>query len=240
MTDAATDRSTHDARASASDDADAASAAPQGTQPAPDAQALREMMHKDYASALLGLVVESADEPGRAVVSMLVREDMANGFGITHGGFVFTLADTAFALACNEDERVTVAAGADIAFLKSTFPGQTLTATAVRRALVGRTGLYDVTIVDEQATRSRSSAAAPSPPTVPSRPDCSPEPVEFPELVEGTRPPPASTGSASGTPGDEDVDDHHRTPHRDRHRDEADRLGHRARDPRRARPPKSA
>jgi len=63
---------------------------------------------------------------------------------------VFTLADTAFAIACNEDHRVTVAAGADITFLKSTVAGQTLTATAVRRARSGRTGLYDVTVVDEQ------------------------------------------------------------------------------------------
>lgn len=87
--------------------------------------------------------------PGRAVISMLVREDMTNGFAITHGGMVFALADTAFAVACNEDERVTVAAGADIAFLKSTRPGQTLTATAVRRTLSGRTGVYDVTVTDD-------------------------------------------------------------------------------------------
>ena len=60
------------------------------------------------------------DEPGDAVVAMVVRPDMLNGFDITHGGFVFALADTAFAIACNEDERVTVAAGADITFLKST------------------------------------------------------------------------------------------------------------------------
>ncbi|QAY74885.1 hydroxyphenylacetyl-CoA thioesterase PaaI [Agromyces protaetiae] len=105
-------------------------------------------MHLDRASNLLGIVVEQA-EPGYAVASMRVREDMTNGFDITHGGLVFTLADTAFALACNEDERITVAAGADIAFLKSTVAGQTLTATAVRRALSGRNGLYDVSVVDE-------------------------------------------------------------------------------------------
>lgn len=105
-------------------------------------------MRRDNASAMLGLVVE-VDEPGRAVVSMTVRDDMLNGFAITHGGIVFALADTAFAIACNEDERVTVAAGADIAFLKSTRAGQTLTATAVRRVVTGRTGLYDVTVLDE-------------------------------------------------------------------------------------------
>jgi acyl-CoA thioesterase len=106
------------------------------------------MMQRDAASASLGMVVE-LDEPGRAVVSMPVREDMLNGFAITHGGLVFTLADTAFAIACNEDERVTVAAGADINFLKSTGAGQTLTATAVKRVVSGRTGLYDVTVTDE-------------------------------------------------------------------------------------------
>ncbi|WP_292906493.1 hydroxyphenylacetyl-CoA thioesterase PaaI [Microbacterium sp.] len=106
------------------------------------------MMQRDSASAMLGMVVE-VDEPGRAIVSMTVREDMLNGFAITHGGLVFALADTAFAIACNEDERVTVAAGADITFLKSTRAGQTLTATAVRRVVSGRTGLYDVTVSDE-------------------------------------------------------------------------------------------
>ncbi|WP_331437068.1 hotdog fold thioesterase [Microbacterium sp. ZOR0019] len=92
-------------------------------------RANRAMMERDQASAALGLVVER-DDPGHAVVSMRVRDDMTNGFRITHGGFVFALADTAFAIACNEDDRVTVAAGADISFLKSTVSGQTLTATA--------------------------------------------------------------------------------------------------------------
>ncbi|UUT36694.1 hydroxyphenylacetyl-CoA thioesterase PaaI [Microbacterium elymi] len=110
--------------------------------------AVRPMMQRDRAAAALGLRVEH-DEPGHAVVSMPVREDMTNGFEITHGGLVFALADTAFAIACNEDERVTVAAGADITFLKSTRAGQTLTATAVRRVVSGRNGLYDVTVRDE-------------------------------------------------------------------------------------------
>ncbi|MGB3374372.1 MAG: hydroxyphenylacetyl-CoA thioesterase PaaI [Microbacterium sp.] len=106
------------------------------------------MMQRDRASAMLGVTVE-LDEPGHAVVSMTVREDMLNGFAITHGGLVFALADTAFALACNEDERVTVAGGADITFLKSTTVGQMLTATAVRRVVSGRSGLYDMTVTDE-------------------------------------------------------------------------------------------
>ncbi|WP_430647535.1 hydroxyphenylacetyl-CoA thioesterase PaaI [Agromyces sp. GXS1127] len=137
MTDVATER--QGAGRPADEQADAAASA----------RLNREMMQRDLASAMLGMVVER-DDPGHAVVSMRVREDMTNGFAITHGGLVFTLADTAFAIACNEDHRVTVAAGADITFLKSTVAGQTLTATAVRRARSGRTGLYDVTVVDEQ------------------------------------------------------------------------------------------
>jgi acyl-CoA thioesterase len=109
---------------------------------------LRPMMQRDLASAALGMVVER-DEPGESVVSMRVRDDMTNGFAITHGGMVFALADTAFAIACNEDDGVTVAAGADISFLKATHAGQTLTARARRRIVSGRNGLYDVTVTDE-------------------------------------------------------------------------------------------
>jgi len=108
----------------------------------------KAMIERDRASAALGMVVDH-DEPGRAVVHMVVRDDMTNGFHITHGGLVFALADTAFAIACNEDDRITVAQGADVTFLKSTTSGQTLTATAVRRARNGRSGLYDVTVTDE-------------------------------------------------------------------------------------------
>ena len=115
----------------------------------PDAiRSTHTMMRNDRAARALGICIE-ANEPGRAVMSMLVREDMTNGFAITHGGMVFALADTAFAYACNEDEKVTVAAGADITFLKPTTAGQTLTATAVRRVRSGRSGLYDVTVTDE-------------------------------------------------------------------------------------------
>ncbi len=107
----------------------------------------RPMLRADAASAVLGMRIER-DEPGIAVVSMTVRADMLNGFAITHGGLVFALADTAFAVACNEDDKVTVAAGADITFLRSTGEGDVLTATARRRIRSGRTGLYDVTVTD--------------------------------------------------------------------------------------------
>lgn len=132
---------------------------------------LRSMMQRDRASAMLGMVVEH-DAPGESRVSMTVRDDMLNGFAITHGGLVFTLADTAFAIACNEDERVTVAGGADITFLKSTTSGQTLTATAVRRARSGRTGLYDIRVTDETGdlvaeVRGRSITTDRRPPAEP-------------------------------------------------------------------------
>jgi acyl-CoA thioesterase len=112
---------------------------------------VEEMMARDQATAGLGMVIE-ANEPGRAVVSMPVRADMLNGFLITHGGFVFAVADTAFAIACNDTDLVTVAAGADVTFLATTTIGDTLTATAVRRAQAGRSGIYDVQVTKQDGT----------------------------------------------------------------------------------------
>ncbi|MFI5060463.1 MAG: hydroxyphenylacetyl-CoA thioesterase PaaI [Actinomycetales bacterium] len=106
------------------------------------------MLERDRASRALGMVVEHS-APGSAIVTMLIRDDMLNGFDITHGGIVFALADTAFAIACNDDERVTLASGADIVFLKPTTAGQTLTATACVRTRSGRAGLYDVSVTDD-------------------------------------------------------------------------------------------
>ena len=108
----------------------------------------RDMMSVDRASAMLGMTVVR-DDPGASVVTMALRDDMMNGFSITHGGLLFALADTAFAIACNEDDNVTVALGAEIEFLKSTTSGQILTATATRRIRRGRQGIYDVTVTDE-------------------------------------------------------------------------------------------
>ncbi|WP_345761741.1 hydroxyphenylacetyl-CoA thioesterase PaaI [Diaminobutyricibacter sp. McL0608] len=114
----------------------------------PTVSAAEAMIERDRASAALGMqVVRSSARD--AVVTMRIREDMLNGFDVTHGGIVFALADTAFAIACNEDEQITLAAGADITFLKPTTAGQTLTATASVRARSGRTGLYDVSVTDE-------------------------------------------------------------------------------------------
>ena len=105
------------------------------------------MMQRDRASEALGMIV-LVSEPGQAVVRMSIRDDMLNGFGITHGGIIFALADTAFAIACNDSDRVTVSAGADITFLKSTTSGDVLTATAVKRAQSGRSGIFDVQVLD--------------------------------------------------------------------------------------------
>ena len=106
------------------------------------------MMARDRASSALGMTVVTG-VPGTAVVSMTIREDMLNGFDVVHGGLIFSVADTAFAIACNEDDAVTLAAGADITFLRPVRLGQTLTATAERRVRSGRSGIYDVQVTDE-------------------------------------------------------------------------------------------
>lgn len=105
----------------------------------------QEMFDADAASAALGIRLLRAG-PGTATATMRVRPDMVNGHGITHGGFVFCLADTTFAVACNSGGVTTVAAGADVAFLASTGVGDELVATATERYRGGRSGLYDVTV----------------------------------------------------------------------------------------------
>lgn len=84
--------------------------------------------------------------PGRATVTMTVRPDMVNGHAIGHGGFTFTLADTAFAFACNSYNRSTVAATGQIRFRRPTRVGDVLVARAVERSREGRDGTYDVTV----------------------------------------------------------------------------------------------
>lgn len=105
------------------------------------------MFERDAASQGLGMRIEEMG-PGRARLSMVVRPDMLNGHGICHGGFMFTLADSAFAFACNSRNEATVAAGCSIEFLRAVQPGETLTAIAQERVLAGRTGIYDITLVD--------------------------------------------------------------------------------------------
>jgi len=112
----------------------------------PDTAAFaRAMFTADEASNALGMrLLHSA--PGSARVAMTVADTMVNGHAITHGGYVFTLADTAFAVACNGYGEPTVAAGAAITFLAPTTVGDELVAEAVERARQGRSGIYDVTV----------------------------------------------------------------------------------------------
>ncbi|MEW2501241.1 hydroxyphenylacetyl-CoA thioesterase PaaI [Amycolatopsis sp. CA-161197] len=103
------------------------------------------MFDTDEASKGLGIeLVEAAD--GRATATMKVTESMVNGHDIAHGGYLFLLADTAFALACNTHGPVTVAAGAEISFVAAGRLGDHLTATATERTRYGRNGIYDVTV----------------------------------------------------------------------------------------------
>ena len=104
-----------------------------------------DMYDRDPAAKAAGIELLSAGD-GKATVRMLVTADMVNGHAMTHGGYVFMLADTAFACACNSHGPITVVAGADIAFLRPTGAGDVLTATATERATSGRSGIYDVTV----------------------------------------------------------------------------------------------
>jgi acyl-CoA thioesterase len=107
--------------------------------------AAQRMWDDDAASRKLGMELHSAVD-GTARVTMRVTEDMVNGHGMCHGGFLFLLADSAFACACNSPGPVTVAAGADIVFVSSGRQGDVLEAVATERTRFGRSGVYDVTI----------------------------------------------------------------------------------------------
>jgi acyl-CoA thioesterase len=109
------------------------------------------MYARDRAAQELGIALE-AIAPGAAVCRMTVRDDMAQGHGTCHGGIVFTLADTAFAYACNAYNRVTVALGAEITFVAPARAGDVLTATARERSRTGRTGVYDVEVRSGEGT----------------------------------------------------------------------------------------
>ncbi|MBO0833485.1 MAG: hydroxyphenylacetyl-CoA thioesterase PaaI [Actinobacteria bacterium] len=115
----------------------------------PDSQVPRgpaaAMFAADEASRGLGMELVHAGA-GTAVVQMRVTHHMLNGHALCHGGYVFMLADTAFACACNSDGPVTVAAGADISFIAPAHDGEVLVATATERARYGRSGIYDVTV----------------------------------------------------------------------------------------------
>ncbi len=105
----------------------------------------RAMLADDRASKALGISID-IPEPGKAVATMTVRDDMVNGFGVMHGGLTFALADTAFAFACNAYDQQSFAASGHIDFLRPGRLGDELTATAVEDYRGRRSGYYSVEI----------------------------------------------------------------------------------------------
>ena len=122
-----------------------------------DPQALAElagktMYERDAASQALGMTLD-AIRPGYARMRMRVREDMLNGHGTCHGGYIFMLADSAFAFACNSHNLNTVGAGCTIEYLAPGRAGDVLVAEAVEQALAGKTGVYDVVVTDQDGRK---------------------------------------------------------------------------------------
>lgn len=106
------------------------------------------MLAHDEASRAMGMTLQSI-ESGSAVVSMSIRADMVNGHNIAHGGVVFTLADTAFACACNSHNIVNVAQSCSINFIRPALLGDVLRATATEITRGRRSGVYDVKVENE-------------------------------------------------------------------------------------------
>lgn len=108
----------------------------------------RTMFERDPASQALGMAL-AAIRPGYARMTMTVRGDMLNGHATCHGGYIFMLADSAFAFACNSHNLNTVGAACTIDYLAPGREGDVLVAEAVEQALQGKTGIYDVTVKAE-------------------------------------------------------------------------------------------
>jgi acyl-CoA thioesterase len=109
------------------------------------------MWATDHASKGLGMTLERI-APGEAVISMIIRKDMVNGHGICHGGFMFTLADSTFAFACNSYGDPAVAQQCAVTFLRPVHQGEKLTAHGIERSRAGRGGIYDVTVRNGSGT----------------------------------------------------------------------------------------
>lgn len=126
----------------------------QSLPPEPEAQRLAEraaqaLFASDRASASLGITIEQV-RPGFARLRMAVRADMVNGHGMCHGGMVFALADSAFAVACNSHNAVTVAAAAAIDFLAPARVGDELTAEARELWRSKRSGIYEISVSNQR------------------------------------------------------------------------------------------
>ena len=107
------------------------------------------MFANDRASRGLGMAIAGV-APGTATLTMTVRADMLNGHAICHGGYIFTLSDSAFAFACNSYNLNTVAQGCAIEFLAPAREGDVLTARAAQRSRAGRTGVYDIEVTNQR------------------------------------------------------------------------------------------
>ena len=107
------------------------------------------MLHDDRATRMLGMHVVSVSA-GSCCVELTVREDMLNGHNTCHGGILFSLADTAFAFACNSHNYRAVAAGAQIDYLRPAFEGDVIRAVAEERSAGKRLGVYDVTLTNSK------------------------------------------------------------------------------------------
>jgi acyl-CoA thioesterase len=112
----------------------------------------KTMYERDPASQRLGMTLDEI-RPGYARMSMRVREDMLNGHGTCHGGYIFMLADSAFAFACNSHNFNTVGAGCSIDYLSPGRAGDVLTADAVEQALSGKTGVYDIVVTNQEGRK---------------------------------------------------------------------------------------
>lgn len=119
----------------------------------PDAATVAShMWERDGASRGLGMrLIEVAD--GAAALEMVVRDDMLNGFAICHGGYITTLADSAFAYACNCGNELTVASGLAVEFLAPARSDDLLTARACEVSQAGRTGVYDIDVTNQRGER---------------------------------------------------------------------------------------
>jgi acyl-CoA thioesterase len=117
----------------------------QPASPIPAMETVTRMLATDAFSRWLGITLVSV-RPGHCVLTMQVREDMVNGFGVSHGGVVFSFADSAMAFACNSGEFVTVAVDNQIAYPAAIHVRDILTATASEDAASGRLGFYRVTV----------------------------------------------------------------------------------------------
>ncbi len=120
---------------------------------APSAETVgAHMFAADRASRGLGMRIVALGE-GTARLEMAVRDDMLNSHEICHGGFITTLADSAFAFACNSRNQLTVAAGLSVEFLMPVKRGEVLTADAVEVSLRGRSGVYDIVVTNQDGVR---------------------------------------------------------------------------------------